>query len=209
MISKFSIIIPTMWKSDFLSDSISNYITSDLIDEIIIIDNDPTKKINLPKNDKIKYLTKGHNIFVNPSWNWGVKYSKNENLLIINDDLHIKDITSILKKLSECQFDFVGLDYKNLNAGNGIVIKQKKDDMTNGFGCFLFIKKSKYIIIPEDIKIWFGDRILFNSSTILSPDIILMRSLFLSIASNDLASITKSNCVEKRMARIIRNGSSE
>ena len=152
-----------MWKSDFLSDSISNYITSDLIDEIIIIDNDPTKKINLPKNDKIKYLTKGHNIFVNPSWNWGVKYSKNENLLIINDDLHIKDITSILKKLSECQFDFVGLDYKNLNAGNGIVIKQKKDDMTNGFGCFLFIKKSKYIIIPEDIKIWFGDRILFNS----------------------------------------------
>ena len=163
MISKFSIIIPTMWKSDFLSDSISNYITSDLIDEIIIIDNDPTKKINLPKNDKIKYLTKGHNIFVNPSWNWGVKYSKNENLLIINDDLHIKDITSILKKLSECQFDFVGLDYKNLNAGNGIVIKQKKDDMTNGFGCFLFIKKSKYIIIPEDIKIWFGDRILFNS----------------------------------------------
>ena len=163
MISKFSIIIPTMWKSDFLSDSISNYITSDLIDEIIIIDNDPTKKINLPKNDKIKYLTKGHNIFVNPSWNWGVKYSKNENLLIINDDLHIKDITNILKKLSECQFDFVGLDYKNLNAGNGIVIKQKKDDMTNGFGCFLFIKKSKYIIIPEDIKIWFGDRILFNS----------------------------------------------
>lgn len=152
-----------MWKSDFLSDSISNYITSDLIDEIIIIDNDPTKKINLPKNDKIKYLTKGHNIFVNPSWNWGVKYSKNENLLIINDDLHIKDITSILKKLSECQFDFVGLDYKNLNTGNGIVIKQKKDDMTNGFGCFLFIKKSKYIIIPEDIKIWFGDRILFNS----------------------------------------------
>lgn len=163
MISKFSIIIPTMWKSDFLSDSISNYITSDLIDEIIIIDNDPTKKINLPKNDKIKYLTKGHNIFVNPSWNWGVKYSKNENLLIINDDLHIKDITNILKKLSECQFDFVGLDYKNLNTGNGIVIKQKKDDMTNGFGCFLFIKKSKYIIIPEDIKIWFGDRILFNS----------------------------------------------
>jgi hypothetical protein len=152
-----------MWKSDFLSDSISNYITSDLIDEIIIIDNDPTKKINLPKNDKIKYLTKGHNIFVNPSWNWGVKYSKNENLLIINDDLHIKDITNILKKLSECQFDFVGLDYKNLNTGNGIVIKQKKDDMTNGFGCFLFIKKSKYIIIPEDIKIWFGDRILFNS----------------------------------------------
>lgn len=152
-----------MWKSDFLLDSISNYISSDLIDEIIIIDNDPTKKIDLPKNDKIKYLTKGHNIFVNPSWNWGVKYSKNENLLIINDDLHIKDITNILKKLSECQFDFVGLDYKNLNTGNGIVIKQKKNDMTNGFGCFLFIKKSKYIIIPENIKIWFGDRILFNS----------------------------------------------
>lgn len=163
MISKFSIILPTMWKSDFLLDSISNYISSDLIDEIIIIDNDPTKKIDLPKNDKIKYLTKGHNIFVNPSWNWGVKYSKNENLLIINDDLHIKDITNILKKLSECQFDFVGLDYKNLNTGNGIVIKQKKNDMTNGFGCFLFIKKSKYIIIPENIKIWFGDRILFNS----------------------------------------------
>ena len=55
----------------------------------------------------------------------------------------------------------------------------------------------------------FEARILFNSSTIRSPEMMLILSLFFEIASKDSDSISKFNCVAKRMARIIRNGSSE
>jgi hypothetical protein len=163
MNEKFSIIIPTMWVPKMFVEAIKEYLKSSLVGEIIIIDNNPKSRPNLPNDNRIKILTKGYNIFVNPAWNWGVKETKNENVLIINDDLYVKNISDILKVLLETKFDFVGLDYKNLNLGYGIIVKEKKEDMTNGFGCFLFIKKSKYITIPKDIKIWYGDRILFNS----------------------------------------------
>ena len=51
--------------------------------------------------------------------------------------------------------------------------------------------------------------ILCSSSVILSLEIILMRFLFLLIASKDSFSILKFSCVANRIARSIRNGSSE
>lgn len=162
MNDKFSIIVPTMWIPTNFIIAIEEYLKSPLVGEIIIIDNNPKLRVILPEDNRIKIFTKGYNIFVNPAWNWGVNNTNNENLLILNDDLYIKNIDDILKILSVSTFDFVGLDYKNINSNKGVILTQKKGDMTNGFGCFLFIKKSKYILIPEDIKIWYGDRILFN-----------------------------------------------
>lgn len=160
--NNFSVIIPTMWRSDFLISAISEYINSKLINEIIIIDNDPSKKIDLPKNDKIKYLSKGYNIFVNPAWNWGVNISKNENLLIVNDDVLIKNIDTLLSDDNLIKQDLVGLDYKNINKGNGLKILPTNEDMERGFGCFLYTKKNSYIQIPEEMKIWCGDKFLFK-----------------------------------------------
>jgi len=163
MNDKFSIIVPTMWIPEKFTEAIKKYLKSSLLQEIIIIDNNPSQRPILPKDDRIKILTKGYNIFVNPAWNWGVQTSKMENLIILNDDLVIENINNVFETLTECDFDLVGLDYRNLNLGNGVMLKEKKGDMTNGFGCFLYIKKYKYITIPEDIKIWYGDRILFNT----------------------------------------------
>jgi hypothetical protein len=159
-----SMIIPTMWIPSFFCEAIKEYLLSSIIDEIIIIDNNPQSRPLLPIDNKLIVLTKNTNIYVNPSWNWGVSIAKNENILIINDDLFIKDIDSIMTKLLESNFDLVGLNLNDVNSSNGIIIREKKDYMGEGFGCFLFLKKKNYVIIPDDLKVWYGDRILFENN---------------------------------------------
>ena len=152
-----------MWKCDLLKPSINDYISSEFINDIIIIDNNPNNKFDFPKSDKIKYLCKGHNIFVNPAWNWGVLESKNENLIIANDDIYIQNLDDILKKVLELDYKILGLDYENINKKNEISIVKSEGHMKRGFGCFFFIKKKNYIQIPEELKIFYGDIILYNS----------------------------------------------
>ena len=50
--------------------------------------------------DKIKLITKGHNIFVNPAWNWGVEVSKNENLVILYSKV-LKILKNVFSKVSQ------------------------------------------------------------------------------------------------------------
>lgn len=153
-----------MWIPSFFSEAIKEYVLSSIIDEIIIIDNNPQSRPILPIDSKLTVLTKNTNIYVNSAWNWGVSIAKNENILIINDDLFIKDIDSIMTKLLESNFDLVGLNLNDMNSSNGIVIREKKDYMGEGFGCFLFLKKNNYVTIPNDLKVWYGDRILFENN---------------------------------------------
>jgi len=162
--NKFSIIIPTMWFSSKLECLIEELIKSELVEEIIIIDNN-TLSNNKTKivSEKLKVLSQKENIFVNPAWNLGVEISKNENIIISNDDLCITNINKVLLEILNTNFDFIGLDYQNINNNDGVIITKTSGGMTKGFGCFMFIKKNKYIKIPENIKIWFGDTILYNN----------------------------------------------
>ena len=84
-----SIIIPTMWIPSLFCDAITEYLLSSIIDEIIIIDNNPQSRPLLPTNEKLIVLTRNINIYVNPAWNWGVSVAKNENIILINDDIFI------------------------------------------------------------------------------------------------------------------------
>lgn len=161
---KFSVIVPTMWLSDKTKCLIEELGNSLLVDEIILIDNNPNKILpNILQNKKIKYVKNKKNIFVNPSWNLGVKLSKNNNIIIANDDLCIKNIDRVLSKILSHNYELIGLDYKNLNKNSEIIVQNKTGVMEKGFGCFFYIKKEKYIIIPEEIKIWYGDVILHDS----------------------------------------------
>jgi hypothetical protein len=159
----FSIIIPTMWLPNAFLNTINQYVVSNLINEIIIIDNNPIIRPKLPESDKIKLLTNGHNIYVNPAWNWGVLESKNNKIILLNDDLYISDIDQVLNEILKHDFDLIGLNLSMLNKGFGVKITKKTDYMQHGFGCFMYLKKDKYKNIPEDLKVWYGDRILFES----------------------------------------------
>lgn len=159
MKKEFSIVIPTMWRSSNILKMIPKYQISEYVKEIIIIDNDPQNKFEIESDDKIIYHTEGKNIYVNPAWNVGYSYSNYE-LILANDDILIEDIDSVLNLIGDSDYDIIG-----------VRMGEKTDTMrvdpiefqpTNHFGSFMYVKN--YIYIPEQIKIWYGDDILFDGN---------------------------------------------
>lgn len=157
-LTKFSVIIPTLWKSDKIYEMLDIYEGCKYVDEVIIIDNDPSKNIKIT-HSKVKIISKGHNIFVNPAWNFGVATATHEHIIIANDDIIIKKLDKLLSKLQNTNYDLVGVDWDNTRTDDKINIVES-DKLRYGFGCFMFVKKSKYIQLPYDLKIWRGDFLL-------------------------------------------------
>lgn len=154
----FSIVIPTMWKSEYLLKMIPIYENSNFVKEIIIIDNDHVNKLDLSIYNKIIYYTEFKNIFVNPAWNIGYKLSKHK-LIIANDDIFIPNLDEVLDMINESDYDIIGLDWNNKDV---LKIEKIDDFRKNGFGCFMYVKK--YDMIPEEFKIFRGDFWLFKNS---------------------------------------------
>lgn len=155
----FSIVIPTMWLSNKLIPMLKIYEKSSYVKEIIIIDNDPLKKIDLSEFSKIRYYTKGKNIYVNPSWNWGYSLSNYE-LILANDDILIENLDDVLGLISKSDCDIIGVDVSKNTKNLKIDYIDKFPEKS--YGCFMYIKK--YTYIPDQLKIWYGDKILFENS---------------------------------------------
>ena len=174
--NKFSVIIPTLWRSNVdLIPMLKTYEECHLIDEVIIINNNVSDTPIIDNSKKIKILNQEDNIFVNPSWNLGAEEAKNKFLLIINDDIFLSlfDLNVIL----------LGV-IKTLKEGGNIIgvapfeipeIENKYEELTKldyrryftttypaNLGSMFFLRKSDYIPIPEDLKIGYGDIILFQ-----------------------------------------------
>lgn len=154
----FSIIIPTMWKSSMIDTMLVEYENSPLVGEVILIDNNPSKKGKISKFKKLRYHTRGENIYVNPSWNWGASLSKHK-IILANDDIIIPDVTKLLTFINDKKsYDILGVSHKpKLGALSVLNINSFP---SKGYGCFMYIKN--YITIPEQFKIWYGDNILFE-----------------------------------------------
>ena len=155
---KFSIVIPTMWQAEEIQDLIRLYTNNTSIVEIIVIDNNPKQRKNLPLSNKLKVITNGTNNFVNPSWNLGYTLSK-YNLILSNDDIIINNLDSLLNAISNSDYDLLGVEI-NLDSTN-IHINEYNKEPTNSFGSFIYVKNYKYI--PSKYKIWAGDNFLMGS----------------------------------------------
>lgn len=158
-----------MWKSNLFHKSIMEYKKMPKINEIIIINNDPSYKIpTYFKHNKIKILTQKENIFVNPAWNLGVSVAKNENIIIANDDIQIAKLNWVLGVVEKHlkKYDLLGFDISKTNKTNLVEIKPlpKPSKRPHAFGVFMITKKSKYVPVPEEIKIWYGDDIQFYTN---------------------------------------------
>lgn len=127
-------------------------------EEIIIIDNNPKKRLFY--DPKVKYLTKGHNVFVNPAWNWGAREATGEYLIIANDDVIIPRLGEVLTAFERSNYDIIGVDVRRCHTDKQPEILPAFQ-MPWGWGCFMIMRKSAYCPIPEQFKIWFGDNILF------------------------------------------------
>lgn len=161
MLPKYTIVIPTLWKSNRIHTLLKSLIECGYVDEIILIDNSKEFKNYYDTLDKVKVLTPVVNIYVNPAWNYGVKLSKNNCIALINDDITFD--TKIFGKLDEetlKTYGFVGMDKLNYETLNDDETKWEikvTKSKPYGWGCLILFHKENWMPIPEQMKIWYGD----------------------------------------------------
>jgi len=170
--SKFSIVIPTMWRYEPFVDFLVKLVDYDLVDEIILIDNDNTRRpsADVLNHSKIKNYDFGRNIFVNPAWNFGVHISKNNNVCILNDDVSfdLRLFNRVGAVLSE-QTGVIGIcpgldEFKQPPYRDGSIdVIPWRGEHTFGFGCLMCVHKSWWDDIPDGLDIYYGDNWIFDS----------------------------------------------
>jgi hypothetical protein len=187
---KFSVIIPTLFSCISITKHLIDSLCQDpSVSEIILIDNtnksDNISADRIFPNEKVKVYSQGKNIYVNPSWNLGVKLAKEENIALLNDDMVIPDyLFNILTQLDFKNIGILGachpyieeVDVFTRYAVDKVEAMPMKERIW-GYGIFMAMHKSHYIPIPEDMLIWCGDDYLFhqnilagrNNYTLLCP----------------------------------------
>ncbi len=168
---KYSVIIPTLWKSKRIHKLLWDLIKCDYVDEIILIDNAGKYFEYYEALDKVKLVQVKENIYVNPAWNLGIKIAKNELVALVNDDINFDTtIFGVITKDILSEFGIIGqseFNYKANNSDEPILEKWAGKVRDWGWGCLIMFDKTNWIDIPGNIKIWYGDDFIFkcNPST--------------------------------------------
>ena len=111
-------------------------------------------------------------MFVNPSWNLGVKKAKYNIIALLNDDLSIcKNFCSNVVSKMTPDMGIVGFNSSDyMTVSNNLEIKPQTTDITlepikymdRYFGVCMFFFKQAYTQIPEEMKIVYGDNWLIH-----------------------------------------------
>lgn len=158
-----SIIIPTLWQSDCIYETIRDFKYSQVEGaELIIIDN-----ANSDYNEEgVTFVRQTENIFVNPAWNLGVSLAKNDTICLLNDDITI-NLKTLFNNISRFpEYGMIGFDAnrnltQTLNVDDEIWELEDATCRSLGFGCMMIMPKAYYEPIPSDLKIYFGDDMLY------------------------------------------------
>lgn len=177
-VPQISIIIPTMQKDiDVLNKLVAELADDNSIGEILIIDNS-LKGYSYP-SEKVRVYIPKKNLFVNPSWNYGIKNAKFNILGILNDDLILpknlcSQILDFIEQTDNC--GLIGLDSTKIIATPKENFDSYPEDCilncqeinntycTSHWGAAIFGRKERFTPIPEKIKIWCGDNWLLKQN---------------------------------------------
>jgi hypothetical protein len=168
-----SVIVPTMWRSPYVLDLLTQLNAIDCVGEIILIDNDTSRSTDVSNLKKVIHVLNPTNNYVSPSWNQGYELSKYPNLCFLNDDIIIpENVFSLVDSFIGPKIGIVGLlsdvyenilsDVSQLGRAEGIRLTL----CTNrnfGYGCCMFMHSDNYRVIPDGLKIQYGDDFLFYS----------------------------------------------
>ena len=155
-----------MWKSPRITKLVEDLCNCESVGEVIIIDNAPKEKAEWRFHEKISMSFMPRNIYVNPSWNYGVERAKHDNILICNDDINFNPQFLSIFDDSLQHVGIIGMAFENyqLKADANIHLKAMKQ-RPYGWGCLMLMNKSKYVAIPEDLLIANGDDWLAQHAT--------------------------------------------
>lgn len=195
----YSVIIPTIWRNFRIIELIEQYNDCPLVSEILLVDNMPEKKVEMPYYEKLKVIHSGENLYVNPSWNLGVEHAKNEDIIISNDDISF-DVNVTLDFMKDQEYGCAGVYPVSINSEDEHPLEIYDGDyIGHGWGVLLFVKKSKYQPIPSGFKIWFGDN--YIASTCHPSKSILMNlytEMSSSSSSKEFLDIIRNDILEYR-----------
>jgi hypothetical protein len=179
----YTVIVPTMWFGEALQHMLPRILEHKLVAEVLLFDNNPTERPSwVVAHDKLQIITTGKNEFVNPCWNRGVELSKTEDCILYSDDVlfdtkiidwvsdKIKDgmgfigpeeaMYSLVRVMDATKDLSIEDKFKYIDIKDGThleLIRRHSKKIHLGWAMLLFMKKSMFIPIPEDFKIWFGD----------------------------------------------------
>lgn len=175
ILKKISVIIPTLQKNiQLLTNLLTTLEEDESVDEIIVIDNS-LKGLEY-HSEKLQIIIPKTNIYVNPSWNIGVKKAKNNIVAILNDDITItNNFCSQIVKILSPQMGCAGACYKDLKETKNIEYKIISGTptlvpinlITHHWGVAIFCYKSSYFEIPNDMKVFRGDDWLFYQNKLI------------------------------------------
>mgnify|MGYP004499304491 FL=1 len=179
-----SVIIPTVQKKLKILKNLLEILTKDsCVDEILVINNKPDVELNYYYIPKVKICTPERNLYVNASWNLGISLIKNDNFVLMNDDMLVCD--DYCKKVvsseifNDSNTGLIGCSNLFIkNVGDVEILEQPVEDSNNpmyferldkylytgDWGISIFGKKENYYTIPNDIKIIYGDNYLLYSN---------------------------------------------
>lgn len=162
--SKFSVIIPTLQRSDLLPQVVNLCDSHPLVGEVIIINNEQ-KPLDFD-SPTVRVVNLEQNIFVNPAWNMGVSLARHDLIALVNDDVLFDPVAFdvVARALSKNTFGIIGPDKTCFEAptSQSRVRLARISPTVDGFGTFMCLRKENYIKIPDSLKIWGGDDILIQ-----------------------------------------------
>jgi len=155
----FSIIIPTLWRPATVSQLLESLQVSEHVHEVIVIDNCQSTRPALPEFSKVRIIDKGTNLFVNPSWNLGVKLARSESICICNDDILFPENLLGYMRHQRLQ-KVIGLHPSSYSKSRDEAPEPRLEEgahIIHNWGSMLFLRKSQYQPIPDNLKVWWGD----------------------------------------------------
>ena len=206
--NKLSVIIPTLKKNMQLLNNLIVTLSKDVcVDEIIVIDNSCD---GFETDDsKVKVIMPSENLFVNESWNLGVKVARNNIIALLNDDITIPEnfCGTVLRQFpKDAGCLGIGIDSVKITKSvlpttdscNEIYLEEIKV-MDLHWGICIFLDKTFFVEIPKELKIYCGDDwIIYQTQKqgkkvyqILGQDIYHYGSL--SCSSSKFCNICKSD----------------
>lgn len=176
----YSVLIPTLWKQDknLFREVLIDLENSNKVKQIVLIDNEPSFDMSIKNTvlsgvSKLQHLKMKQNLFVNPSWNLGVKHSTEEYIVVLNDDMWFNPSITVLldvyEKHPQKDLSAFGMstscfpDYDDSPLPENLPIEVVSNEgRGTGWGCMFIMNKKNWQDIPEDLKVWFGDDYISN-----------------------------------------------
>lgn len=171
---KISVVIPTMWRYSPFVDFVQKVADHPLVSEVIVFDNDYSSRPYEDPFDRhdVKLINTDKNNFVNPSWNMGIERAENDFICVLNDDVvfDLRVFDEIVPYMYNDDFGVAGAHPGELHLHqkpfvNGLIdivpwespLPGQSEGYLFGFGTLFFVKKSKWIPIPEKLSVYYGD----------------------------------------------------